>query len=312
MKLSLIPAVVCLSSFALVSCGGGGGSDDPEFTPDTPISITAQNSPEVVAEALVVASNFSTDVGPQLRPENVSDSLPFDLPRFLTKHKLTRHTRAARTANLTVSDDCTSGGSWSMDVNESFTSGSMTFNNCNEYGDTLNGKMSFSESGNVTTITFSDFSMTGVDYSFTATGSTRETYTSYETYEHYVYQDISMVVTMSSQGRTLTMGNYNEVFDDYWEYQVSDISFDVNSSSLDGSFSLDTSQALYYSNNQDYPNQGQVVITGASNSKVRVTSSGGDPASNVLVETDADGDGTYESSTSMTWYEIETAAALKQ
>jgi hypothetical protein len=52
---------------------------------------------------------------------------------------------------------------------------------------------------------------------------------------------------------------------------------------------------------QTYPSSGQMLITGAAGSKVRLTATN---ATTVLIELDADGNGSYETSTSKPWSEM--------
>ncbi|MBK0391144.1 hypothetical protein [Ramlibacter algicola] len=63
-----------------------------------------------------------------------------------------------------------------------------------------------------------------------------------------------------------------------------------------GTFTLSTPQDLRWSTTSDAPVAGQLKVTGAGNSAVRLTFG----ASSVTVETDANGDGTYEGSTTAT------------
>jgi len=64
-----------------------------------------------------------------------------------------------------------------------------------------------------------------------------------------------------------------------------------------------TETPLQILTSDQHPHAGVVVATGMNNSKVRVTVLGSDPtaADQVKIEVDADGNGTYESSTLYSW-----------
>lgn len=67
------------------------------------------------------------------------------------------------------------------------------------------------------------------------------------------------------------------------------------------SISIATPTPFVRTSAQTYPSSGQLVITGAAGSKVRITATS---ATTVLIELDADANGSYETSTSKLWSEM--------
>ena len=92
---------------------------------------------------------------------------------------------------------------------------------------------------------------------------------------------------------------------DYFVYVDEAIDFTANSSRLDGSFRFETMQDFRTDISQDFPYQGQAIITGENNGKIRITSLGGEPTDNVTIEIDVDGDDIYEVTITSTWAEID-------
>ncbi len=72
----------------------------------------------------------------------------------------------------------------------------------------------------------------------------------------------------------------------------------LDSTQLPGVVSYSTPE-IFMGFDSDYPSSGQFLVTGSSSS-ARLTAEG----VNVLIEIDADGDGTFEESISMTWAEL--------
>jgi hypothetical protein len=64
---------------------------------------------------------------------------------------------------------------------------------------------------------------------------------------------------------------------------------------------LSTLQPMVSVGEDEYPSSGQILATGASNSKMRMTAQN---ATTVLIELDANGDDTYESSVSRPWSDL--------
>ena len=87
-----------------------------------------------------------------------------------------------------------------------------------------------------------------------------------------------------------------------------DFSYTVSSTFFAGSVSVNTTTTVeYYYNLDGYPRAGVAVIRGLNGGSIRVTALGdGSPTGLVRIETDADGDGTYESSRDITWTQFDS------
>ena len=84
-------------------------------------------------------------------------------------------------------------------------------------------------------------------------------------------------------------------------------SYIITSSVIPGTLKYSTPQELVGLSTEPYPRMGQMLLTGVSNSKLRLTIQGsGQPDGVVLVELDANGDDVYESSENYTWAELDT------
>lgn len=79
------------------------------------------------------------------------------------------------------------------------------------------------------------------------------------------------------------------------------VSGSVGSAALNGSFTISTPAAIVKYIVDNYPRSGQVISTGANGSKLRLTVL---DATTVRLEVDANGDGTYESTTTRAWSDI--------
>jgi len=76
----------------------------------------------------------------------------------------------------------------------------------------------------------------------------------------------------------------------------------VASSGLENkSISIATVSAFVQPSSATYPVSGQAIVTGAANSKVRLTVQN---ATSVLIELDADGNGIYETSITRLWSQL--------
>jgi len=72
----------------------------------------------------------------------------------------------------------------------------------------------------------------------------------------------------------------------------------MSAQSLGGSITISTPQPLVQLSTDNYPSAGQVIVTGATGSAVRATVLDN---TQVRVELDANGDGTYESTATVAW-----------
>ena len=315
---------------ALTACGGGGGggSSSPNFVADRPIAITVANTPQVVDESSTASdtdlnsalgplgATFRMDASNTDRVKNLRASVD-----SLVGQSLASAQAGARTATVTDSYACSLSGSVSItfsgDINENTgngsISGTISANNCSESpGEVIDGSMSISGnlvaeelSGPVTAV-FDDFSVETSEGSGSINGTMRITETVTGSYEEFRLDASDCAFSVTDGTDRVTLGAFTLVERDYSTYTTEDLDFTVNSSRLGGSFRYDTVDAFVTDLLDNYPYQGQALISGENNAKIRITAQGsGEATGLVLVETDADGDGTYENSQTYTWTEID-------
>lgn len=220
---------------------------------------------------------------------------------------------------------CPNGGSLSVtgidaDNNNMASAGDsiqITSNNCAMGAGKLTGSLGFvinSASGEfmssnysaAMSITFGNFTVTTSQLSATANGSMNFSVTANgynSSSARITTPSLSVSGTYAGVARTRTLSNYNAAFT-----RSPSSSGYLTSYTLEGylSSSSFSSQAISFTtptplvarNSETYPSSGVLMITGANNSKIRLT-----PITNAQVrqELDANGDGTYESTSNVSW-----------
>lgn len=322
------------TSTILVACGGGGGDSadtSPIASTAAQATITPANYVAVAQEALS-SNSFLLDATSLVVGAQVSNSST--LVRFgqsqlsKTPSRIANAPVQAVGATQTFTEQCAGGGTLTIVDNDrngnqqadAGDSVSLTANNCSFDGELLNGQLSVtlnSTTGNLdgypftlsgtlsyknltaqssTTRVVANGSMTmnidargdfnqsialAID-SF-AVSSTYAGVTSSQTLTKY---DTSLKVSPVGSGATWT----------------SSVRGTLTSSTIDSkAVSIDTPMPFVRASNQAYPASGQAIVLGAAGSKVRVTATS---ATNVTIDLDADGNGTYETTVTKRWNEI--------
>lgn len=126
---------------------------------------------------------------------------------------------------------------------------------------------------------------------------------------------IGQKVETSIYTETMNLTEFRE--DDRTDYGIEregiSVSFRLSSTRLNGIVDLRTVEQLEGFFWKEFPDKGQVIVQGAGNSRVRLTvdeGGTGEPFDTVTLETDADGDGSYEQSDILTWSELMDAASV--
>lgn len=307
-----------VAALLATACGGdsgGGGGPAPLDAPTAPVTITATNGAQVAAIGLQIATDgisvpFSTGTG-------VISAAGADAPRMLSRAALDGQRRLSRASTAFTTGDvqtepCFVSGT--VTISSSPTSVSFTYDQCSDYeGEVQNGTMSVSgieETGDDWTGSISGFS--SMDFTITGPGATLRmvggmafeaswTPTSSSSHLSGSYFGVSDGFTTE----VLSGFSFWNTVDETTGLATSSSSFTLASSALDGVVTVSTPTPF-----QAYPfyapHQGVLVVTGAGGGKVRLTVLGNDaaPSPQVLVEIDANGDGSYEPPLGLDWFEL--------
>lgn len=297
------------------ACGGGGGSSSGanQVTSPTPtVAISTDNGIQVASAAGSgdsITTSISNIVALTAGQSNQTTINLTDFTRQLL-HLGTSHTLQP----LSVTTSCPAGGSLTLpDANA--TSGTVTFSACVGYivNVTLDGSISFTVNGDVNTnysatVTFNNFTITSgtdvvtinvsMNISGNLVGSVETTTVSYSKFN--VTKNTDYINIYNFQSTEI----YDTSTNDYtlsWDYTF-------ESSLINGVVQVTTETPIQGNNNNPYPYTGSVVFTGVNNSHVRVSTnnSTGQATDTVMIEVDADGDGVYESSQTMTWLQFDS------
>lgn len=323
---------VILGTSVLAACGGGGGdSTAPAQSISTTAALTSANQ-DVVAQDTATAANVPLSsaellTGAQVTDEGVLFSMMHaqitKLPTYIASLK----------ANSTVTGavesetwSCNYGGSLTAtgtdaDNNGIVSSGdrvTLSSNGCIEAEGALSGSLDFvitNLSGDfgstnyiaAMAITFNNFAVTSSQFSANVNGGmTFSTNASGANTSTATVSTPSLAVSGTYAGatRTRTLTNYSATVqrrpDPTYNYVTSySLSGFLTSSSISSqTIAFSTPTPLVTRSTSYYPSSGVMLITGINNSKLRVTALSN---TQVTEELDANGDGTYESTKTVSW-----------
>lgn len=316
--------------FMLAACGGGGGgSTPPVITPSAALNSSNQTiaAQDVASSAYLPLMGAQTLTGAQTLDEGVLFSLARSqlnrLPNYL----------AAAKGNSTLTGvvqsqiySCTYGGTVTASVSDADNNGvvsagdsvTVAANNCVESEGTLTGALTFgvnnvtgtfgsdSYSGSLT-MTFNGFTVSSSEFSAGANGSltlsvsasgVNRVSTSVAT------PSLSVSGTYAGVTRSRSLTNYSATStrtpNSIYGYETSyTLNGTLTSSALASqAISFATPTPFISLSSDDYPSSGVMLISGAANSKLKVTAL---PGSQVKLELDANGDDVYEGSTTLNW-----------
>jgi hypothetical protein len=318
-----------LSTFALVACGGGGGSTATPVTPTAVLNSSNQNyaAQDTASASFMPLMGAQTLTGAQTKDESVLFAFARNqmtkLPAYLTAVKAASTLTGAvqsQTVFCTLGGTLTLSGSDADNNNVVSVGDSVTIsgNNCVEPEGTLNGDLSFainSVSGNFgsnsygagMTMTFSNFTVSSAQFAASANGSLTLSInvTGVNIFSAGVSTpSLTVSGTYSGVTRTRTLADYSATMT-----QAPDVTYGyVTSTTVSGSLTSSalSSQRIAFAtptpfvtrSTDSYPSTGVLVISGASNTKLKLTALSN---TQVLQELDANGDGTYESNTTVNW-----------
>lgn len=326
-----LAAIACL----LTACGGGGGgsSNNNPQNPQTSVALDGTNyttaSQEAVSSGFYVADTSTLLTGAQadISPSSVNFALA-QLPRFNAWFANSQsQVLVGAVAEQTVA--CPNGGSMTLKVQDANNNNkadagdsiTITANQCKDGASTVNGSMgfqiktlngSFNAAPSKAEMTMSLNNLVVSSASGTSSGNGTINMTLELPDNAHINTTLSMPsFSVSSNfagaaySRTLENFTVTVAVSEGLLGAVSastTISGTVTSSALaQKSITLSTPTAFKRTLPAAYPASGQLLISGANGSKARITAQS---ASQVLLEVDANGDGSFETSTTKAWSQL--------
>lgn len=324
-----------LIAAALSACGGGGGSDSGggSVPQDSGATSTALSSSNYVAVAQQVVSSANYVLGSASLLTGAQSATPQAMTRFgidqalrMNRWFTSQSPAVVGGASQTETDNCTGGGTMTVTITDANNNGQVDVgdgitiqaNNCVEDGATMSGGLKVSISA-VTgvfgadtytatlALTFTNFvaSLGGGD-SITGNGQMNLGISASGGNRFSVTVDVPNFDASGKLGGaayTQKMSGYRMSLATVTSAGVttatSSVSGTLSGSALDGKkITIETPQPFVEASNQSAPSSGQVIIHGASNSQLRLTVQAGGM---VLLELDADGNGTFETASTQSW-----------
>jgi hypothetical protein len=323
--LNIVRCGIALVVIGLFGCGGGGGGGDGGAAPtgggggggitqpsSAPVAITSTNS-QKAAEVAVEPALSGVNVLATATGVETTTASPARLTQVL--RSAVRPLRAPLTVVGVVQTlACSLSGSISIDAADNGSSATLTFNACSDLaGQSINGS-----------ITASGISAAPDGSSFSAT------YTMNITFIQSGFATLRMVGNFSLS-ESCTPGTFNctttfsgsslgtQEGAEIWfiaNFSITEAvttasttvtaNYTVLSSVLGGALTVTTPTPLVTLAGALHPHTGVILITGANNSRVRVTVNSSGTASNaVTVALDTDNDGFDDGTTNYSWATLE-------
>lgn len=315
--------LLLLLSLALPGCSNG--SDGPAQPPPPTATITADNL-ELAAAAALQASLGIAPVaalaGGALEPTSSPlNWRAFALQRFaelllpqrvlLATLTVTRNGPGGGTATITWEDN---------DNDEQVTTGdtfAMVFDGYSEWGLRLDGNLLVDRvevSGSLATdlawtirarFTFDEFAWTNINGSAPPRTVAGEIAARIEQRSTVTRLAVQPLVNLTSGDGTLSTGStvlYDEFTSGEYQYLWRiESRGTVGHPQLDGTVAFRTDRAFSARVWEQVPSSGVLLVTGGNRAMLRLTAR---ESGDVLMETDLDGDGTFETSTPIDWAEL--------
>lgn len=336
MRLSLVSVLVGLTVSA---CGGGGGDSPAASTPPpavvTPTQVTLTSSNYILAASEATSSGFFLLDAPSLAVgvESTNDSaiIQFGRDQVSKLGNWFKDQPLATGVVQTRTENCAGGGTLTVTANDADNNNKesagdsvgLTANNCKPGdGTTINGAFTINIltlTGNLNSnfytaslsLTYKGFSVASSSSNLVANGDMTLTVAANgvnvlnESMSASSFT-VNSVIGGASSSRSLTSFNTSQVRAPNTPTSAykhtSTVRGTLASSALSNlNLGIETTTPFVTLSTSRYPSVGQLLITGLAGSKARVTAKS---ASEVLIELDANGDGTYETSSTQSWASI--------
>lgn len=323
----------------LAACGGGGGGD-PVVSgggaiTTTTASLTSANQ-TVAAQEAVSTAMMPLDLAQNLTgAQTIDESALFRFALAQQKMLPAYLLNASKNSTLvgavqTETVNCTYGGSLTITASVANPNGqpsagdsaTITGNGCKESDGAISGSLGLainSLSGNYNsdyytagiTLAFNNLTITSTQLSAHVNGSlalavSANGYNNLN--QTFSAPSLSVSATYSGETRTRTLTGFRATAirtpDTTYAYVTRyNVSGAVTSSALGSqTISFNTTTTLAKRSNDSYPSSGVLTISGAGNSQLRLTALS---SSQVRQELDANGDGTFEGNTTVSWSSLQ-------
>lgn len=320
MRLRLL--AVTLLAFSLMACGGGGGGSSSTSSPYTGITtaavITSTNA-NIIARSSYQGGDTGTSFVSPLsastsETQNVSAASP---PKVLSIVQVLKEIsgkacsqqftsgrvapRAVVSESGTLNDGYGGSVSYSLSVNDQTGAFTGSFTASNYHGDgggTISGAMTVSGTYNIPSdvfdsinFTLSSVTVTDASSSVTVSGSVVLLNGNPAT------GTVTLYLTDNVTGKTDWIDNFTINVTEGLGYADATLSGKFYLHDY-GFVVISTSTPFHYLAGNTYPSSGTMIVTGASNGRVKLTFVN---STSYTVDVDANGDGIYETTSSHTW-----------
>ena len=317
---SLISLSLLLGSLTLVACGGGGGDSAPAgggggggggvtaSAPTTPIAITTANADQVADESIDALDNFDAafDAGGIVAPTDTSRTKFSDLIDLVRKS----HQQATPALAVGAVENCRIGGTVTYPDSVLTFPLTVTFSGCNEGQGAINGSITVTGTGDLNgtfngSFAFNNLTIVG-SLNYGLNGTLNVSYSDNGTIETGTVSSTIIQIKEGADVTDITNLNlsYTENSSDGTSSET--VNYTVNSTRLNGSVTVATTQTIFYRNNQDYPYVGQIEITGASGTTIRLTATNDDPTDTTAVIKQVNNGST----TTLSWQQLENSSII--
>ena len=320
MRLRLL--AVPLLAFSLIACGGGGGGGSSTSSPYSGITtaavITPTNANNIVRSSYQGGDTSTLLVGPlsasTSETQNVSAASP---PKVLSIMQVLKEIsgkacgqrftsgsvapRAVVSESGTINDGYGGSVSYSLSVDDqtgAFT-GSFTANNYHgDGGGTISGTMNVSGTYNIPSDVFDNINFTLTAVTVTdASSSVTVTGSVHLLNGNPATGTVTLYLTNNVTGITDWIDNFTINVTEGVGYAEATLSGKIYLHDY-GFVVISTSTPFHFLAGNTYPSSGTMIVTGASNGRAKLTVLN---STSYTVDVDANGDGTYETSSSHTW-----------